>query len=88
MFIDNQEFVNYMFSVYGQLSCNACKEYQAECITYTYTSDQVNRHIDYFKDCFDRGLSSYKALLFFSDYFEDFNENVPEDPIIYPSAGV
>lgn len=71
MFIDDSNFVNYMFSVYGQLSCNACKEYQAECITYAYTSEQVNQHLDYFRDSMTHGLSSYKALLFFHEYLNE-----------------
>jgi len=87
MFIDDSDFVNYMFSVYGQLSCNACKEYQAECITYTYTSTQVNQHLDYFRKCMNDGLSSYKALLFFNDYLKE-SENVAKPTTISPTLGI
>ncbi len=39
---------------------------------YTYDIEKdIFPHIDYFKRCFDDGLSAYKALLYFHDYLEE-----------------
>lgn len=39
--------------------------------TYDYTYEQVLENKDYFESCLDRGISTYKALLFFCDYLND-----------------
>jgi len=36
-------------------------------IEYTYTDDELFDNIEYFRDCMNRGLSPYKALLFLWD---------------------
>ena len=37
-------------------------------LEYTYTVEQIFENLDYFDKCRKRGLSAYKALLFFNDY--------------------
>lgn len=34
---------------------------------YTYTNEQLLNGVNYFRDCYNRDLSVYKALLFFND---------------------
>lgn len=38
---------------------------------YTYDLEELFSNIDYFKECFNRGLSCYKALLFLNDYLTE-----------------
>jgi len=61
-------FRKYMKEVREQLTCNASDIYKEWNITYNYTNKQIDSNIVYFKYCFKSNLSSYKALLFFSDY--------------------
>jgi len=35
---------------------------------YTYSDEDIFNHIDYFRDCYNRNLSAYKALLFLYDH--------------------
>ena len=63
----NCTFEEYMADVKSQLDCNAPREYKLTNIVYTYINEQVDSHLEYFKTCYYRGLSGYKALLFFSD---------------------
>ena len=35
---------------------------------FTYNSDTLYENIEYFKKCYNAGLSEYKALLFLCDY--------------------
>jgi len=37
-------------------------------LEYTYTDEQIFGNVEYFEKCKKRGLSAYKALLFFHDY--------------------
>jgi len=37
-------------------------------LDYTYTDEQIFANVEYFDKCRKRGLSAYKALLFFHDY--------------------
>lgn len=37
-------------------------------LEYTYTDEQIFENVEYFDKCRKRGLSAYKALLFFHDY--------------------
>lgn len=67
----NIYFAAYMADVYSQLTCNASEEYQSKYITYTYDSETVNTNLPYFLDCMKKGLSTYKALLFFDDYLNE-----------------
>lgn len=64
-------FENYMDDVRSQLVENTTGEYKSEHVTYHYSSKLVNKHLDYFKECMEASLSSYKALLFFGDYLKD-----------------
>lgn len=61
-------FEEYMQNVKSHLYCNASTYDRENHITYTYTNEEVDENIDYFKKCMDRHLSPYKALLFFSDH--------------------
>lgn len=61
-------FEEYMKDVRSQLECNASEEYKKNYLVYTYTNEEVNSHLDYFKKCKESNLSAYKALLFFNDY--------------------
>jgi len=38
---------------------------------YSYTDDELFSNIEYFKDCYKKHLSAYKALLFLYDYLEE-----------------
>lgn len=38
--------------------------------SYNYDDQLLFDNIDYFKRCQEKGLSAYKALLFFNDYLE------------------
>lgn len=63
-------FDEYIKNVKEQLECNATEEYKSQFIVYTYSNEQVDSNLDYFKICQKRGLSGYKALLFFGDYLD------------------
>jgi len=54
----------YIADAKSQLTCNSTGKY----VSYDYTEEQIDNNIEYFKDCLRRGLSAYKALLFFNDY--------------------
>ena len=59
----------YIQAVKGNLACNNdvfCGYY-----TFDYSDDQVDNNAEYFVDCMQRGLSPYKALLFFYDYLQE-----------------
>jgi len=59
----NRGFEGYLINV--GLRCN---------MDYTYTDDQLYDNVGYFRKCYDKGLSAYKALLFLNDYIEgDYN---------------
>lgn len=52
-------------------------------LDYAYTDEPLFDNIAYFEDCFKRGLSAYKALLFLGDYlathiFDDELNNKPK----------
>lgn len=36
-------------------------------LEYTYTDDELFDNIEYFRECMNKGLSAYKALLFLGD---------------------
>ena len=38
---------------------------------YTYDLEELFNNLDYFKECFNRRLSCYKALLFLNDYLNE-----------------
>ena len=60
----------YISDVKSQLSCNVPSDY--EYISYCYTNEVIDENRAYFILCRMHGLSSYKALLFFTDFFNDF----------------
>lgn len=35
---------------------------------FTYSDEIIFQHIQYFKECFEKNLSAYKALLFLHDF--------------------
>jgi hypothetical protein len=59
-------FEDYIKDIKSQLELNEV-EGRNEWVLYTYTNDQVDNNLDYFRKCFNSGLSAYKALLFFYD---------------------
>lgn len=61
----------YILNVKSQLVCNTSDEYKSEHVTYNYTNETIDHHLDYFKKCMYNNLSSYKALLYFYDYLND-----------------
>jgi hypothetical protein len=65
------KFEEYMKDVKSQLYCNTSQEFIDNHITYLHSNEKVEEHIDYFKECMDKGLSPYKSLLFFSDYLNE-----------------
>lgn len=66
----NVTFAEYKQAVLEQLDCNATQEYKEKCIVYLFTNEQIEQNQDYFQSCLSRGLSPYKALLYFSEYLE------------------
>ena len=64
-------FKEYIENTREQLHCNASEYYKNNYITYTYTNEQVDNNLEYFEKCMNRGLSAYKALLYFDDYLND-----------------
>jgi hypothetical protein len=68
------DFENYMVDVRSQLVDNATEEHKSQHITYTYSNELVNSNLEYFQGCYERGLSAYKALLFFHDFLNEKGE--------------
>lgn len=66
----NYSFDEYLLKIYSHLCCNISEEKRNSeyIVCYDYTEEEVNRHISYFKECYDKELSAYKALLFFHDF--------------------
>lgn len=60
-------FVRYINEVKSQLTENVTEEYMNEHVTFTYSNSDIDNNLGYFKDCMNKGLSPYKALLFFWD---------------------
>jgi hypothetical protein len=60
-----QDLESYIFDVKLQLTCNASNEYKTGYITYDYSNQEIDDNLEYFKECMDKGLSAYKALLLF-----------------------
>ena len=62
----NVTFEEYIENVKSQLCCNNPEI--VDFITYDYSEEEIDENLDYFKECLDRNLSGYKALLFLYDY--------------------
>ena len=58
----------YLTEVYKMLNCNATMIYKLRFRTYHYTNEVVNKHIDYFIDCKEKGLQPSTALELFDIY--------------------
>lgn len=58
----NFSFNKYMEDVYSQLECNASNEYKKTYITFTYSKEEIEENIEYFKECYNENISAYKAL--------------------------
>lgn len=69
------DFEKYMSNVYSQLECNMTGEMKEEnpFNIFSYTEEEINKHIDYFHDCFESEISPYKALTLF--YYETNSDN-------------
>ena len=57
-------FAAYLWDVKAHLSCNSHPEYRE----FFYSEEDIDSHLDYFRECMRKGLSGYNALLFFDDY--------------------
>lgn len=64
----NNQFNDYIEDVKKQLIINATEEYKSQYITYSFTNEQIDDNLEYFKKCMESKLSPYKALLNFHDY--------------------
>jgi hypothetical protein len=64
-------FAHYIDAVKLQLEENASDHHKNNYVTYTYSNEEIDNNLDYFEYCFGTNLSTYKALLFFSDYLTD-----------------
>ena len=62
----NFSFEDYIKDVKSQLDCNASEEYKKRCVVYTYSNDDIDNNLDYFKKMYDEDYSAYKALLLFA----------------------
>jgi hypothetical protein len=65
------KFDEYMLDVKSQLDENATEYAKSNYILYTYSNELVDNNLEYFEDCMNKGLSPYKALLFFYDYLNE-----------------
>lgn len=68
-----KDFDIYIADVRSQLYCNASEYYKDKYTTYTYSNEDIDSNLDYFKECQKSGLSAYKALLFFEDRKSSYN---------------
>ena len=59
----------YIQNVKSQLCVNQMGP--VDYITYNYSNELVDQHINYFEYQLKQGLSAYKALLFFHDYLDE-----------------
>jgi hypothetical protein len=66
-----KNFDLYIADVKSQLDENATDFHKENYITYTYSNEVVDNNLDYFEDCMNKGLSAYKALLYFYDYLSE-----------------
>lgn len=74
----NFTFEEYIKDVKSQLECNASEEYKKKYVVYTYSNEDVDNNLDYFKKMYDDGYSAYKALLLFS--YKPKEEKVKKEP--------
>jgi hypothetical protein len=66
-----KNFKEYIEDVKSQLDENATDFHKNNYVTYTYSNELVGSNLDYFEDCMNKGLSPYKALLYFYDYLSE-----------------
>lgn len=68
--MEENAFEAFIKKVCSHLCCNMTDEQHRNeyGICYDYTEDQVKGNLHYFKDCYESGMSAYKALLYFHDY--------------------
>jgi hypothetical protein len=64
-------FEEYIVNLKSNLYCNTSEEDKKIYITYLFSNEQIDENLNYFKKCFDRDLSGYKALLFFKEYLDE-----------------
>ena len=65
------KFDLYMLDVKSQLDENATEYAKSNYVLYTYSNELVDTNLEYFEDCMNKGLSPYKALLYFYDYLNE-----------------
>lgn len=63
-------FKEYIEKVKENLCCNMSDDERKVLVCYEYTDKDIDNNLEYFKDCYDKELSAYKALLYFNDYIE------------------
>ena len=63
-------FEEYITDAKSQLVCNNVDIDNIEYILFYYTDSSIDDNRNYFMDCFNSNLSSYKALTFFYDYLQ------------------
>lgn len=66
-----KNFNEYMLDVKSQLDENATEYAKNNYVLYTYSNELVDNNLEYFEDCMNKGLSPYKALLYFYDYLNE-----------------
>jgi len=66
-----EDFVKYLARVKEQLDCNATEDYKANYVTYTYSNEEVDNNLDYFKNCMKNGMGEYISLLLFYDFIHE-----------------
>ena len=62
-------FEEYIEDAKSQLDCNASERYKKNNITYTYSNEDVDNNLEYFKATKNADISAYKALLYFNGYY-------------------
>lgn len=58
----SQSFDDYMLRIFERRNLVSDMD-----ITFTYDDEEINANKDFFRDCWERGLSAYKALFYFGD---------------------
>lgn len=66
-------FEDYIKDVKSQLDCCLTENNSPAFIIYSYTQEEIDSNLEYFKQCRNNGLSAYKALLFFDCYLDGEN---------------
>lgn len=79
----NLTFDEFIKDVRSQLECNASEEYKKKCVVYTYSNEDIDDNMDYFRKMYEDDYSAYKALLLFSYKPVEKKEEVKKEKINY-----